>query len=313
MITLSEIKNITFRKGTLSSGYRSEDVDAFIDEVTSLVEALEEQNKGYQKEIKQMSQKVEECRQKEENIGAALMNAQRQADSIIREANHKAEIILNDATLKSESIISNTQAEVKSQQLAIQKMQHEISSFKNRLMDIYKEHLTLISALPSEPAADKEKPQQKEKAAAPAVPAKVSSAPAPEKKKDTVPPAVAKPAVAAVPEKPKESVPSPEKKPAVTPGKTEIIPDKKPEMQPSKDTIDVEPLSKTEKEDSGFSVDVSSFVKEEKKGTFDFDDDEDIDFEKRPSKFKELAFGEEYNQVSENEGSPIGIFKKKNK
>ncbi len=36
MLTIDEIKNISFRKATLSGGYRAEDVDAFIDEVISL-------------------------------------------------------------------------------------------------------------------------------------------------------------------------------------------------------------------------------------------------------------------------------------
>ena len=33
MLTIDEIKNISFRKATLNGGYRAEDVDSFIDEV----------------------------------------------------------------------------------------------------------------------------------------------------------------------------------------------------------------------------------------------------------------------------------------
>ena len=38
MLTIDEIKNISFRKATLSGGYRAEDVDAFIDEVIASFE-----------------------------------------------------------------------------------------------------------------------------------------------------------------------------------------------------------------------------------------------------------------------------------
>ena len=38
MLTIDEIKNISFRKATLSGGYRAEDVDAFIDEVIATLE-----------------------------------------------------------------------------------------------------------------------------------------------------------------------------------------------------------------------------------------------------------------------------------
>lgn len=40
MLTIDEIKNISFRKATLSGGYRAEDVDAFIDEVIASFEQL---------------------------------------------------------------------------------------------------------------------------------------------------------------------------------------------------------------------------------------------------------------------------------
>ena len=44
MITIEEIKNNTFRKATLSGGYRVEDVDAFIDEVIATFEQQKKEN-----------------------------------------------------------------------------------------------------------------------------------------------------------------------------------------------------------------------------------------------------------------------------
>mgnify|MGYP000402906596 FL=1 len=40
MLTIDEIKNISFRKATLNGGYRAEDVDSFIDEVIVSFEQL---------------------------------------------------------------------------------------------------------------------------------------------------------------------------------------------------------------------------------------------------------------------------------
>lgn len=45
MLTIEEIKNISFRKATLSSGYRAEDVDAFIDEVIATFEQQKKEKK----------------------------------------------------------------------------------------------------------------------------------------------------------------------------------------------------------------------------------------------------------------------------
>lgn len=43
MLTIDEIKNISFRKATLNGGYRAEDVDSFIDEVIVSFEQLKKE------------------------------------------------------------------------------------------------------------------------------------------------------------------------------------------------------------------------------------------------------------------------------
>ena len=59
MLTIDEIKNISFRKATLNGGYRAEDVDSFIDEVivsfeqlkkekTNLVQLLLQEHQSYE-------------------------------------------------------------------------------------------------------------------------------------------------------------------------------------------------------------------------------------------------------------------------
>lgn len=45
MLTIDEIKNISFRKANLTNGYRAEDVDSFIDEVIVSFEQLKKRKK----------------------------------------------------------------------------------------------------------------------------------------------------------------------------------------------------------------------------------------------------------------------------
>ena len=45
MLTIDEIKNVSFRKATLSGGYRAEDVDEFIDEVIASFEQLKKKRR----------------------------------------------------------------------------------------------------------------------------------------------------------------------------------------------------------------------------------------------------------------------------
>ena len=43
MISIDEIKNVSFRKAGMSGGYRAEDVDAFIEEVIASFEQLKKE------------------------------------------------------------------------------------------------------------------------------------------------------------------------------------------------------------------------------------------------------------------------------
>lgn len=290
MITLSEIENITFRKATLSGGYRSEDVDAFIDEVIAAFEEKDKALESMKAEQVKLRKKVEEYRQNEENIGAALMNAQKQADAIVREANHKAEIVLNEASRKAESIVENTKAEIEEQQNAVLKMQHEISSFKGRLMEIYRQHLTLIGALPSEEEEKKDASLRQEQPA-PVHEEAVKEEEVPQEKEKTEPM---------------------EETPGLSQSEEAIKEDEKlPEEQPEENGVyEVEPMPQQEEKNGGFQVDTSAFEEEE----FDLEDEDEEDeiFQRRSTKFKELEFGEDYHGTKK-EGSPIGLFKKRNK
>lgn len=84
-------------------------------------------------------------------------------ENAIREAKTKADIIMREATLKSEKMIEGAQRQIEKEHVALAKIQKEVSGFKNRLLSLYKQHLELISALPSE------EEEKEEKAASPAV------------------------------------------------------------------------------------------------------------------------------------------------
>lgn len=82
----------------------------------------------------------------------------------MREARHKAEIILKDANLKAERVVSSAESEIGSQKKQLEELKKETTKFRSSLLDLYKEHLTLIKAIPSykeEPAAAVPSPRQR--------------------------------------------------------------------------------------------------------------------------------------------------------
>ena len=155
MLTMDEIRNISFRKSKLS-GYNPDDVDNFIDDVLLSFEEQQKENESLIRKLEILAKRVEEYREEEESIRSTLLNAQKLADASVREAKHKAEVILKDASLQAERLVASAQKEVLEQQETLDHLKSEVSSFRTKLLSIYKEHLTLIDALPAEeePAED---------------------------------------------------------------------------------------------------------------------------------------------------------------
>ncbi|HBN79800.1 MAG TPA: cell division protein DivIVA [Ruminococcaceae bacterium] len=174
MLTLNDIINVSFRKAGFS-GYRTEDVDSFIDQVResfdTLIkktieqkeanEALSAENAKLNQKLDALAEKIEGYRKEEDEIKTALVSAQKLGEASVREARHKAEIILKDANLKAERIIGSAKTDVVSEKRELEDLKKKVSDFRSNLLAIYKEHLTLIDAIPAkkdEPEAPEEQP-----------------------------------------------------------------------------------------------------------------------------------------------------------
>lgn len=178
MLTLNDIINVSFKKANFS-GYRMEDVDNFIDQVgdsydalikktieqKEQLEALEEENKKLIQKIDVLAEKIEEYRNEEDEIKNALVSAQKLGEASIREARHKAEIIVKDANLKADRIVANAKIEIAEQQKQLDNLKKAVSDFRSKMLDVYREHLTLIDALPVQ-KPKKETPTEKEEVVA---------------------------------------------------------------------------------------------------------------------------------------------------
>ncbi len=179
MMTLNDIVNVNFRKSSFS-GYRPEDVDNFVDQVKDSYEelikknieqkdtiaSLRAENEELMKKIDVLAQRVEEYRSEEDGIKYAIISAQKLGDASIREARHKAEIILKDANLKADHIIGNAQSQIEQYEKELENTKKEVSDFRSALLEMYRQHLMLINALPSQKPAPE--PQAKEEPEQPA-------------------------------------------------------------------------------------------------------------------------------------------------
>ena len=163
MMTLDDIRNVEFTRGR---GYRADEVDDFIDNCADTVEALVRENEDLSHKVKVLADKVNEYRADEEAIRNALVNAQRAGDSVLRDANAKAEQLLKEAQEKAANIREDAKGAIAAENEELSRLQREVTAFKTRLMNLYKEHLSLLNLLPvgdeakAAPAAQEPAPVQ---------------------------------------------------------------------------------------------------------------------------------------------------------
>ena len=187
MLNLEQIRNIRFHKAR-RDGYLPEEVDHFIEEVVDTFEAVLNERNEEKKKLEEIQSKLDACRARESSIGEALLIAQHQADIVVNEAQSRAELIVEEAHMQAKEIIGALDQETQEQKQVLNALRQEVSSFKGRLLQLYREHLTLIDAMPeSRPAVatapakvEEEKPEEEPEAVPAAEPEAKPAAPASE-------------------------------------------------------------------------------------------------------------------------------------
>lgn len=149
MYTPEEIRSIEFTKSL--GGYKTSEVDVFIDRCADTVAALMNEKEELAKKLEVLADKLVEYRNEEDSIRTALLSAQRLGDTVVREANHKAGLILEDANIKAEKVLDTAKRNIKEEEEELARIQREVANFKSRMLSIYREHLSLIDILPEMP------------------------------------------------------------------------------------------------------------------------------------------------------------------
>lgn len=201
-------------------GYRPEEVDRYVEELTQKIAALEAEKAEQQAKMKILADKINEYRAEEGNLKDALLEAQRiknaietdartrseqlvsdaeersaqlkaeakaHATRLLSEAKARADQMVADAKKQADEAVGSVRGQVEAEQRILTRMQREVSSFKTTLISIYRSHLNLITSLPEE-----ERKSAEEAAAA-------KQAPAEEPAPETEAPAAAPEAAAEVP------------------------------------------------------------------------------------------------------------------
>lgn len=183
MLTLEEIKNINFHRAGFGGGYKTEEVDLFIDRIIEKIEKMQEEAEAAEKKIKELEKSSEWLKNEKDSLSNVFIKAQIVADSIERESKETAEKTLSDAKFKSETMITEATAQSKAlvaeaqekadrilkeatenstnlvtlnnekihhQKVLYEQLQIEVAKFRADMLRIYKEHLRILKTLPND-------------------------------------------------------------------------------------------------------------------------------------------------------------------
>lgn len=130
MITPLDIQSKEFKK-TLN-GYKSKDVDEFLDNINNDYERLYRENIELKDKIGILTDQIRQYNNLEETLKSTLVMAQSTADDVTSSARKKAELIIEDAEIHSKNIINNAQDHVKEINREYDYLKKEMFIFKTR-------------------------------------------------------------------------------------------------------------------------------------------------------------------------------------
>lgn len=135
-----------FSKGL--SGYKVEEVDSYIDKVLDTIKDLKDQNEVLEEKIGVLAESLQKYREDEDSLREALLGAQKMGDSIIKNANNKAEITMREASVKAAHILEEARKKVEDEKDELIRVQTAAADFKAKLIELYREHIELVTKIP---------------------------------------------------------------------------------------------------------------------------------------------------------------------
>ncbi len=161
MITANDVMKKSFEQAKL--GYKMEDVDDFLGEIADTLKSYEAELTTLRADKEESAKKIEvlvasikQYRADEEAIKEAMVDARRQKQNIIAEAQEKAAEILSSANLKADELKASINVNIDAEKAELERVQNEVKDFKKELLEMYREHISLISNLPGEIEEDDE-------------------------------------------------------------------------------------------------------------------------------------------------------------
>ncbi len=137
MITPLEIQEKEFSRGI--KGYKEEEVDEFLDQITLDLERLIEDNRQLRSENAQLQNELEKFHTAEHSVIDTLETAKALMSDISASAEKRAQILLKNAELEADTMMREASE-------AVARMNDENAQIRNKLVSFRKRYKELLEA-----------------------------------------------------------------------------------------------------------------------------------------------------------------------
>lgn len=155
MVDPNSLLSRRFEKAKVG-GYKTAEVDSFLVEVAAMFSQQSRETAEIKRKYEAAQTKIAGMEGDQSSLGEALLRAQRLADSMITDAKAQAEQIRSAAQQEAEKIVRQADEDIVTEQEKLQQLKREVSSFRSKLINIYRAHLQLINEIPAEREPDAE-------------------------------------------------------------------------------------------------------------------------------------------------------------
>ena len=147
MLTPQEVSGRAFTKAAFG-GYNMAMVDEFLDELTDDYTSLYKENAALKAKLKVLVDKVEEYRATEDSMRAALLTAQRMANTMVEEAEEKKKALLAGAEDEARAKIGALQEQIAEEQCRLNAAKAATADFVQKTREVAQAQLALLDRVP---------------------------------------------------------------------------------------------------------------------------------------------------------------------
>lgn len=149
MLTPLEIENKKFSK-QMVNGYNVEEVDDFLDEITSEYEKLYRENSESRAKIEELNESLVKYKSIESTLQSTLLMAQSTAEEVKNVAKQQAEQIISDAQATAKQASDALENEVVLKRKELADVQKEFDIYKAKMESLLISQLELLKEMNKE-------------------------------------------------------------------------------------------------------------------------------------------------------------------